>query len=172
MYFIVIRVQWISIFKTLKISIFKACPFSTVLSQSRNWTQVFPHCGRTLYQLSHKGSLKHLGASQVPLVKNLPANARDSRPGFEPWVRKISWRRKWQSAAVFLPGKFHGQRSLAGYSPWGHKEWDRTKHIHIHTKHLGQCLLGSKYLIGIGSYYRLWGSTSDMQILNKLQLIA
>ena len=42
------------------------------------------------------------------------------RHGFDLWVRKI-WRRKWQSTPVFLPGKSHGQRILAGYSPWGHK---------------------------------------------------
>ena len=41
---------------------------------------------------------------------------------FDPWVRKISWRRKWQPPPVFLPGKSHGQRSLAGYSPWGSKD--------------------------------------------------
>ena len=40
---------------------------------------------------------------------------------FSPWVRKIPWRRKWQPTQVFLPGKSHGQRSLAGYSPRGHK---------------------------------------------------
>ena len=38
------------------------------------------------------------------------------RPGFDSWVGKILWRRKWQSTLVFLPGEFHGQRSLAGYS--------------------------------------------------------
>ena len=42
---------------------------------------------------------------------------------FSPWVRKIPWKRKWQPTPVFLPGEFHGQRSLAGYSPWGHKSW-------------------------------------------------
>ena len=42
--------------------------------------------------------------------------------GFDPWVEKIPWRRKWQPTPVFLPGKFHGQGSLAGYSSWGHKE--------------------------------------------------
>ena len=45
-----------------------------------------------------------------------------SRYRFDPWVRKIPWRRKWQPTPVFLPGKPHGQRSLAGYSSWGHKE--------------------------------------------------
>ena len=44
------------------------------------------------------------------------------RPGFDPWVGKIPWRRKWEPTLVFLPGKFHGQRSLEGYSPRGLKE--------------------------------------------------
>ena len=44
------------------------------------------------------------------------------RPRFDPWVMKIPWRRKWQPTLVFLPGKFHGQRSLMGYSPWDCKE--------------------------------------------------
>ena len=44
------------------------------------------------------------------------------RPGFDPWVGKIPWRREWQTTPVFLPGKSHAQRSLAGYSPRGHKE--------------------------------------------------
>ena len=43
------------------------------------------------------------------------------RPGFDPWVGKIPWRRKWQLTPAFLPGKFHGQRCLVGYSPWSHK---------------------------------------------------
>ena len=40
---------------------------------------------------------------------------------FDPWIRKISWRRKWQPTSVFLPGKSHIQRSLVGYSQWGVK---------------------------------------------------
>ena len=48
--------------------------------------------------------------------KNLPANKRHR---FDPWVRKIPWRRKWQPTPVFLPGKSHGQRSLAGYTVHG-----------------------------------------------------
>ena len=47
---------------------------------------------------------------------------RHKRHWFDPWVRKIPWRRKWQPTPVFLPGESHGQRSLAGYSPRGHKE--------------------------------------------------
>ena len=45
------------------------------------------------------------------------------------WVGKISWRRKWQPTPVFLHGKVHGQRSLGGYSPWGHKESDTTEQL-------------------------------------------
>ena len=43
------------------------------------------------------------------------------RCGFNPWVRKIPWRRKWQPTPVFLPGKSHRQRNLVGHSPWGRK---------------------------------------------------
>ena len=48
-------------------------------------------------------------------------------PGFDPWVRKLLWRREWLPTPVFWPEEFHGQRSLVGYSPWGHKESDRTE---------------------------------------------
>ena len=51
------------------------------------------------------------------------------RPGFDAWVRKIPWRRKWQSNPVFLPEDFHGQRSPVGYSLWGHKESDMTEQL-------------------------------------------
>ena len=45
--------------------------------------------------------------------------------GFNLWVGKSPWRRKWQPTPVFLPGESCGQRILVGYSPWGHKEWTR-----------------------------------------------
>ena len=47
---------------------------------------------------------------------------------FDPWVRKIPWRRKWQPTPVFLPGESHGQRNLVG--PWGRKESDTTEWLH------------------------------------------
>ena len=47
--------------------------------------------------------------------KNLPAVQEYRRLGFDLWVRKIPWRREWLPTQVFLPGEFHGQRSLAGY---------------------------------------------------------
>ena len=54
------------------------------------------------------------------------------RPGFDPWVGKIPWRRKWQPTPVFLPGESQKRRSLAGYSPWGCKESDMTERLHFH----------------------------------------
>ena len=52
------------------------------------------------------------------------------RHGFNPWVGKIPWRRGWQPTPVFLPGESHGQRGLAGYSPWDCKELSMTEHTH------------------------------------------
>ena len=62
------------------------------------------------------------------MIKSLPAR-------FNPLVRKIPWRRKWQPTPLFLPGKSHGQRGLEGYSPWGCKESDITEQLTcIHIK--------------------------------------
>ena len=58
---------------------------------------------------------------------------RRKRHRFEPWVRKIPWKRKWQPSPVFLPGESHGQRSLAGYDPQGHRESDTTEGLHAHA---------------------------------------
>ena len=55
------------------------------------------------------------GFQVVLVVKNLPATAGDMRPRFDPWIRKILWRRAWQPTPVFLPGGSHGQRSLMGH---------------------------------------------------------
>ena len=66
------------------------------------------------------------------------------RPRFDPWVRKVPWRRKGQPTLVFLPGKSHGQRSLVGYTPQGRKELDVTEqltHTHKHFKKLKMLFL-------------------------------
>ena len=62
--------------------------------------------------------------------KNTLANAwRYRRCVSNPWVGKVLWRREWQPTPVFLPEEFHGQRSLAGPSPWGHKQSDTTERL-------------------------------------------
>ena len=66
---------------------------------------------------------------------------------FNPWSRKIPWRRKWQPTPIFLPGKSHGQSSLVGYSPWGHKrvryEWTTTNEYHSTTNRPLLCMFSS-----------------------------
>ena len=52
------------------------------------------------------------------MVKN-PPTMRENKPGFDPWAGKIPWKREQLPTPVFWPGESHGQRSLAGYSPWG-----------------------------------------------------
>ena len=54
---------------------------------------------------------------------------RRRRLSFDPWVGRVPWSRKWQPIPVFLPRKFHGQRSLASYSPCGHKELDTSEQL-------------------------------------------
>ena len=72
------------------------------------------------------------------VVKNLPANAGDSRDTvLIPVLGKIPWKRQWQPTTIFLPREFHGQRTLAGYSPWGCKESDTTEQLTQHNNTLG-----------------------------------
>ena len=66
--------------------------------------------------------------NSLPLLKALLAQwericLQCRRPGFDPWVEKIPWGRKWQPTPIFLPGESHGWKRLAGYSPWGCKSW-------------------------------------------------
>ena len=67
------------------------------------------------------------------------------RPRFDPWAGKIPWRRERQPTPVFLPGEFHGERNLAGYSPWGRRELDKTdvlvQHLHSFTLAAQSCVL-------------------------------
>ena len=73
----------------------------------------------------------------IPSASAFPGGASGKEPAcqcrrhkslrFDPWVGKIPWRRKWPPTPVFLPGEFHEQKSLVGYSPWGLKESDMTE---------------------------------------------
>ena len=86
-------------------------------------------------------------ASQVALaVKNLLANAQGMRRNFDAWIRKIPWRRAWQRTPVFLLGESQGQRSLAGYSPWGCKESDMTE-VTQHSLQMPPAELWKSYMI-------------------------
>ena len=58
---------------------------------------------------------------------------RHKRHGFDPWVGKSPWRRERLPTPVLLPGESHGQRSLEGYSPWGHRAPDTTEPLGTHT---------------------------------------
>ena len=68
----------------------------------------------------------------LTLISNSINRSMHTSYGFDPWVRKIPWRSKWQLTSGFLPGKFHGQRSLEGYSLWGREESDMLR-LHRYT---------------------------------------
>ena len=80
---------------------------------------LFPFCIAKIYL---KLCIILWGLPRGSVVKSQPANVGDAGDeGFDPWVGKIPWRRKWQPSPIFLPGKYLGQRSLAGYSLQGRK---------------------------------------------------
>ena len=72
-------------------------------------------------------------------------------PGFDPWVGKIPWRRKWQSTPGLLPGKSHGQRRLVSYSPWGCRELDTTERLHFFLSRLVIA-----FLLRSKCFFNLW----------------
>ena len=72
------------------------------------------------------------------MVKNPPANAGDTGDAGSIFGSgRVPGEGKWQPTPVFLPEKSHGERSLVGYSPWGRKELDMTKHEHRYVDYLG-----------------------------------
>ena len=79
---------------------------------------------------------------------------RCKRHGFNPWLRKIPWSRKWQPTPVFLPGKPHRQSSGVGYSPWGCKESDTTEWLSTHTTYS----ILTDYLCSWSSYFPFFSS--------------
>ena len=92
------------------------------------------------------------------------------RPGFNPWIRKIPWRRQWHPTPVLLPGKSHGWRSLVGCTPWGHKSRTRlsdftfTFHFHALEKDMATTpvfLPGESQGRGSLVGRRLWGRTES-----------
>ena len=81
------------------------------------------------------------------------------RPGLDPWVAKIPWRRKWQPTSVFLPGGSHEQGSLADYSLWGCKELDMTKNMKTKSQIILSLLIfkSSDWRIGMLFHDTIWG---------------
>ena len=80
----------------------------------------------------------------------------------------ISWRRNWQASPVFLPAEPHGQRSLAGYRPWGHRDLDTTErltHTHTHTPLYGYTTLYLSILQFVGVYVVSTFYPSHMMLL-------
>ena len=114
-----------------------------------NWTELNAHFEMLMGDIQENSLV-------AQMIKNLPAVQETHvwSLGWEDlWVGKILWRRKWQPTPVFLPGEFHGQRILAGYSPWGHKESDRTEWLSL--THLGK--------IGVLEFLRRVGLIVDIE---------
>jgi len=77
---------------------------------------------------------------------------RHGSRGFDPWAGQIPRSKEWQPTPVFLPEKFHGQRSLAGYSPWSHRVSDTTERLSTHRNIGYRCLFESQLLILLCMY--------------------
>ena len=110
------------------------------------------------------------------------------RPGLDSWVRKIPWRREWQPTPVFLPGEFHGLRSLVGYSPWGYKESDTNKWLtliiiwgnHITSDNSTQALLTLSMLyacislclwLSCSCWLEIWMQASDHFMISSRAML-
>ena len=106
-----------------------------------SWRGLITESGSPIEGSGHSGEKANL---MWPQDRGLPEWLRIclqcGSPGFDPWVRKIPWRREWQPTPVFLPGESQGQRSLGGYSPWGGKELDTTKQLTLSLSRTG-CLM-------------------------------
>ena len=111
---------------------------SSVLARRIPWTvepDGLPSMG------SHRDDLAAAAAAYISLGLPIWLSGKESacqcrqsrRRGFDPWVRKIPWKRSWQPTPVFLLWKSHGQRSLVGYSQWGPKESNTIQQLSMHT---------------------------------------
>ena len=89
-----------------------------------------PEQTNTEFLLRWLFTVKYRVSTELPRWLSKESTCQDRRCESYPWVGKIPWRRAWQPIPVFLPGKSHGQRSLAGYSPWDPKELDMAENPH------------------------------------------
>ena len=81
-------------------------------------------CNVYLKLLKYQDAMVQCTSLVAQMVKNLPA-MQETR--LDPWISKIPWRKEWQLTPVFLPGEFHGQKSLVGFDPRGCKGLDMTE---------------------------------------------
>ena len=83
------------------------------------------HIYKHIYIYTHTHT--HTHTHTYTYISLVAQTVKNRRLGSDPWVRKIPWRREWLLILVFLLGEFRPQRSLVGYSPWGHKELNMTE---------------------------------------------
>ena len=105
---------------------------------------IFLTQGSNLCLLCWQEDLLEKGQLPTQLFMGFPGGSDSKEPtcqcrrckkhGFNPWIRKVPWRRKWQSTPLFLPGKYHGQRSLAGYSPGVTQNRTQLKRLSMHAQ--------------------------------------
>ena len=91
------------------------------------WTFHANRLTKSFVNIKKDCNIKALETLVAQMVRNLQCR----RPRFHLWVAKIPWRREQLPTPIFLPGEFHGQRSLAGYSPRGHTESDTTEQLSL-----------------------------------------
>ena len=93
--------------------------------------------------------------------------------GLTPGLGRLPWRRRWLPTLVFLPGESHGQRSLAGYSPWGYKESDKTEQLTLQPLLGGAGGVLSWETVGKEGILRLaWSSLGDPSLHPELVVSA
>ena len=114
-----------------------------------------------------------MGFLSGSVVKKIhPQCRRDTGDGgLIPGSGRPPWRRAWQPTPIFLPGKFHGQRTLVGYDPWSHKELDRaeaTEHAHTHDLQHWQ---GSQSMVWYECRHNLSSVCPLMLTLLRLKLL-
>ena len=117
-----------------------------------------------LLQFLRAGTMSSLGFPGGSMLRN----PRHRRYRFDPWVRKIPWRRSWQPTPVFLPGKSYKQKSQVGYRPWGREGSDTTEHARTwHCVFLTLSLVESRCLISITRTNRRKGRSNKILLRGR-----
>ena len=98
--------------------------------------------------------------------KESACNAGAGKCRFDPWIGNITWRRKWQPTPVFLPGKFHEQRRLVGYSLWDRKESDTTERVYTYV--FGRTIVPVSGYNDLPHQFSLCKLSSDIRQLSKI----